>query len=109
MIKIILYNNGFEIKGHSNPITCGEVSILAWSYAQTIYRLDKSSEYYASKNDENSEKHNDGYTYMIYDTNNYFAKWMYEEYVINLKEWADEIWKDNVVIEEVEENLIMKG
>lgn len=106
MIKIILYNNGFEVMGHANPVTCGEVSMLTWSYSQTIYRMDQTSKYYTSNNDEDPEKRNDGYTYMIFDINNTFAKWMYVEFKINLKEWAEEIWVNNVEIEEVEENLV---
>ena len=106
MIKIYLYNNGFEIDGHSDPKICGEVSILAWSYAQTIYRMDQTSEYYTSANDEDVEKRNDGYTYMMFEIKNTFAKWIYEEFKINLKEWAEELWKKEVEIEEVEENLV---
>jgi len=106
MIRIQLYKNGFEIIGHANPKICGEVSILAWSYAQTIYRLDQLSKYYTSKNDDNPKRYNDGYTYMIFDNNNTCARWMYEEYIINLKEWAEVMWKDEVIIGEVKENLI---
>lgn len=106
MIEIILYKNGFEIKGHSDETTCGEVSILSWAYASTIYRLDSSSKYYT--NDKNAKKHNSGYTGMTFDINNFMANWMYEEFAVNLKEWAKKIWGDKVLITEARDKEFKK-
>jgi hypothetical protein len=93
MIDITLYKNGFKIEGHSEPKTCGEVSILAWACANSIGHIDKSSYYYTSWCG-NKENPNEGLTYFVFDIKNDAALWIYEDYKHNAKVWGDTNWKD---------------
>jgi hypothetical protein len=40
LIEINLYNNGYEIIGHANQVTCSEVSILSWAIGNTLAKID---------------------------------------------------------------------
>lgn len=98
MIKIFLYKNGLEIKGHAIQHICSEVSILVWNLANTIsYHIaDEKSEYYASIND-NKENPYEGYTWLTFDIDNKKCIEVYEIYKHNLKAWAKEMWKPSEV------------
>ena len=108
MIEIKLYKNGFEIMGHSDPKTCGEVSILAWACANTMVCVDENSPYYTSATDDDESKHNDGYTYMTFDYENKFARTIYADYRHNVKQWAAAQWPvTDVQIKELDEHLMV--
>lgn len=107
VIGIRLYNNGFEIKGHADPVTCGELSILSWACLNTIYSLDEKCRYYTSAGYTAKMGRNphEGYTGLIFDTSNQMALWVYEEFVNNLQIWSPEWPKGQVQIERVDADL----
>ena len=104
MIEITLYKNGFEIKGHAQNNVCGEMSILAWAYANTIRSDDDTTRYYTSVND-NLINPSEGYTWMTFDPENKAAKWMFEEYEFNLKKWVEGMSRTEVSVINKDEML----
>lgn len=105
MITIKLYKNGYEIIGHTHPLICGEVSLLAWNLANTFCRVDPNHIYYSSAVD-NSDNPDEGYTYLIFNTENDKAVWLYDEYKHNLKLWAEHEWGKYVKITAIDDILI---
>lgn len=89
MIKINLYKNGFEIVGHTNPVTCGEISILSWACANSVYKVDETSVF---KDNFNGIRKNDGYSKLIFDTENEKAVYLFEEFKHNLEVWSGKVW-----------------
>lgn len=105
MIIIKLYQNGFEINGHANPVICGEVSILAWNAANIIGRVDDTADYWSSKA-YNPENPMQGYTRMTFNPDNEKAKWLFDQFKYNAKYWGKYCWPiDQVKFEELEECL----
>jgi len=93
MINVKVYKNGFEINGHANPVTCGEVSILAWACGNTIYnKYDENSQLYQSAID-NKENPNEGYTWMTFDESIGEAVRVFEEWKHNLTICLKYLWK----------------
>ena len=99
MIEINLYNNGYEIYGHANQVTCSEVSILAWAIGNTLCKIDFNSKWH--------DEH--GYTYLFFDTSIEKAKWIFDDYKHNAKIWGQFKWKDSdVKIVEYNKNIELR-
>lgn len=104
MITIHLHPNGFEITGHASSDICSEVSILSWACINTVSSLDPNSE--AQVSDRGRHNPGEGLSRLVFDITNDYAKWVYEEFVINLEKWGKVMWPPSeVVIEHVDEDL----
>lgn len=108
MIQIKVYKNGYEIIGHSNPVTCSEVSILAWACGNTIYnKYDENLQLYQSAID-NKENPNEGYTWMTFNPDIEGANRVFEEWQHNLHICLKYLWKPSDVSLENVEGLPLK-
>jgi hypothetical protein len=90
MIRVVLYNNGFRIQGHSNPRICGEVCIVAWFCVCSIERADKTCWAYLARTDAKKygRDPNEGLSELVFDTENPRAAFGYEEFQRNIEAWA---------------------
>jgi hypothetical protein len=82
MVEITLYNNGLEVKGHTDPLVCGEVSILTWACANSIYYLDDKSDWNGAHGELST----------IIDLTNEKAVLIFNEFKRNLGIWAEKNW-----------------
>ncbi len=89
MIRVTLYNNGFQIQGHSNPQICGEVSILSWACVCSVEHADPNCWAYLARSD--AEKFgrdpNEGLSELVFDTQNPRAAFIFEEFRTNIENW----------------------
>ena len=102
MIKIDFYNNGMEINGHSNIVTCSEVSMFAWFLQAIIWEVDNTSTYYTNPLD-NPQNPNEGKTKFTFDKSNEKALWTFEMFRDSMKYFRkhkveDGTWGDSEVI-----------
>ena len=88
MIKIIFYDNGFQVSGHSKPVTCGEVSAMTYTIIGTIFTIDKSASCYL-------EEGNTGYTALWFDSDNKIAEVIFGRFVEDFTKWCEECFEKN--------------
>jgi hypothetical protein len=109
MINIDLYNNGVKVSGHSNVDICGQVSLITWNLANTIYSCCniETSHYYTSHND-NPENIDEGLSYIIVDKNCKESMWHLNAYKHNIKVWGRDMWGTEVKINDIDDELSLK-
>ena len=80
-MKITFYKNGYEILGHMNPLSCGEVSAMTYFCNGLILDNDEKAITYNGDNK--------GYTGIVFDIANEWSIYLYNRLKEDLKEWAD--------------------
>jgi hypothetical protein len=107
MIKINIYKNGWEIKGHETPSTCYQVSLWHWVASNILYGMDKSVKEYTSSRD-NKENPQEGYSWLTFTPNYKDLNWIFDDLVISLEGWlndGDTIPKGHVIINHIDNML----
>jgi hypothetical protein len=105
MVEIIIYNNGFEVKGHSpDKGICGEVCLAAWIVANELSHDGINVRRYASIEDNPDNPH-EGITWVILDKNCEKSMHQLELYKYNLQRWKHN-WEGHVSITEIYADLI---
>ena len=87
MIKIKFYENGFEVSGHSKPLTCGEVSAMVYIIINSIFVIDKSAGCFL-------EEGNTGYTALWFDKDNKIADMLFIKFTKDFIEWCEECFEE---------------
>ena len=97
MLHVTLYNNGFEIEGSTEEGRIDtELSLLAWSCANTMHRVDPTSSYGNITINED-EKTTQG-MWMTFDTLVDKAVWVFDEFKENFYAWGNEFWGGQIIV-----------
>lgn len=105
MINVKIYKNGYEISGHDLDYFCSQVSLWNYITRRIIHAYDNSVRSYSSGTDGNDENINDGYSWLIYDDSIDNQEWNFEDFVIALEKWNEDVLDNRINIQHINRDL----
>jgi hypothetical protein len=98
MITVKVYKNGYEVIGHDEPYVCHQVSLWIFLSRRILHGVHKS--------DETRSYTSEGYSWLIFNNACGNCKWLFDEFVIDLKDWCDDTFIGRVAFENIDCELV---
>jgi hypothetical protein len=98
LITVKVYKNGFEVDGHDEPYVCHQVSLWIFICRRILHGIH-------GKDDKTRSYTSEGHSWLVYNNECETCKWLFDELVIDLKDWCDDTFRGRVAFESTDDEL----